>query len=786
MDRRTFLRWVGAGAATTMAPGDPVARALGPLAAGPIRSGAAAPSARFGGFGDFDPVPYPLPLPGGAEDPARLAEEAARLARFVVRDELTVPPGYRVELLAVWGDRFGPADRPGEAIRFGFNADYVGLLPIPESPGDFWMMVNHEYISGRPWLAGAAGHGPDDVPDLRIEPIPGSSVGRMVVERYAFDVPSVSLAAPDGDRDDPRRAAARQALRRLCRAATEDLGCTILHVRQRDDGGFDVVADSDRHRAVRGSDPRTPTFGNCGGGITPWGTFLTCEENFQDLVADALDARGEPFGEALPVVGIGADRRTGRPFEIIGLGADLAPAFDGRDFGWVCAIDPRSGALEKLHALGRFRHENVALRAEPGRRIAAYMGDDRRGGHVWKFVSRDPAARPDDPASAALLRAGTLHVAHLAADHRGTWIPLEPATPLQRPRPDGSSAGFLWLPERRVDPARPDRMPGGRVRVVERPTTARDAITVAQWIASVEAFAGRPFATLTLGDLVAPPAGPALDLAALDAHRRRVILLEAFLMANACGGTPTARPECIDLHPHDRSAYVAFTDANDSSEGGPDRAIFPESSGDTSRAYGAIFRIAEDDDDPAATTFAWGRFVTSGEITEGGAGFACADNLRFDAEGNLWLVCDISTSLLNRSADRDVAATAPGTSAYQGVFGNSAIFVIPTRGPEAGRPVCFATGPMECELTGPVFSPDGRALLLAVQHPGEYHGPRGRDEAGAPESETRRFVIADRAGGRIVQERLVPIGSNWPSDRPGDPPRPAVVCITRDPDAPRR
>jgi secreted PhoX family phosphatase len=82
---------------------------------------------------------------------------------------------------------------------------------------------------------------------------------------------------------------------------------------------------------------------------------------------------------------------------------------------------------------------------------------------------------------------------------------------------------------------------------------------------------------------------------------------------------------------------------------------------------------------------------------------------------------------------------------------------------------------MECELTGPAFTPDGQSLLIAVQHPGELHGPRA---AGA--EETRTLRIAPRGGPPpFDQRRLVPLGSNFPGGKPGDVPRSCVVCVTR-------
>jgi hypothetical protein len=113
------------------------------------------------------------------------------------------------------------------------------------------------------------------------------------------------------------------------------------------------------------------------------------------------------------------------------------------------------------------------------------------------------------------------------------------------------------------------------------------------------------------------------------------------------------------------------------------------------------------------------------------------------------------------------------------VFGNNALFMIPTSGALAGVPLCFGIGPMECELCGPTFTADGRSLLLAVQHPGELHGTRGLPGVDQPLETTRPMRVAARDGTVFTQERVVPLGSNFPHRRPGAPPLPCVVCITR-------
>ena len=108
------------------------------------------------------------------------------------------------------------------------------------------------------------------------------------------------------------------------------------------------------------------------------------------------------------------------------------------------------------------------------------------------------------------------------------------------------------------------------------------------------------------------------------------------------------------------------------------------------------------------------------------------------------------------------------------VFGNNSCWLLPRSGAAAGQALCFAIGPMDCELCGSCFDSSGRTLFLAVQHPGELHGTRQGDA-----SEWQAHQLVDRDSQPFEQLRQVPLGSNWPSGAPGRPPRPGGVAIRR-------
>ncbi len=745
IDRRALLEFLGLGAAALALPG---CRSNSPSRA------SASPFVAADGVPSWRPLATPSAT-GGAPQVA---------ARYEVEDALALPAGFVAEPLALWGERF--AGPEGE-IEFGYNADFIGVVPIAGARDEFFVVVNHEYISARPWMQSY-----ERVKGRKLPPVGVEHGDRAELVVSGWRSSTLSVDVRDRAAAPPERVKA--ALEELSHLALADLGVTVLHCRRRSDGGFEVLRSSRRHRRISGADARTPTHSNCSGTTTPWGTVLSCEENFQDYEQEFVGADGALLArETKPFRAVSPKPPFAEPLEFEGLGACLAAPHDGRDFGWVCHVDPASGELRKLRALGRFRHENVALRVEVGRPLEAYMGDDRRGGHVWKFTSRLSLERADDQRNVELLEDGVLCAARFDADGGGEWLALEPATPLAVPAPENVAGGHLWLPERRL--GADGRALGGHV-AVRSAQSKLEGLSAAEWVASVERFCGKPFERCTLGDLIAPPPGVALAGDALRAHQLNVLRLDAYAMANAIGATPSARPEDIELHPHDSSVFIACSDAvSTSKDGSPDVRVFPGARANDSRRYGVILRIEEAPGADGARRLRWSRWASSGELHEGGLGLACPDNLAFDAQGNLWVLTDMPGASTNAAVARE-GSSAPGSDEFIGVFGSSALYMIPTRGERAGLAHCFAIGPAECELCGVTFSPDGETMFLAVQHPGEQHGVRG---AHLPESVEREVRVVSARGELVTQRRSVPLGSNWPSQRPGDPPRPGVVCIRR-------
>ncbi|MGG2200309.1 PhoX family protein [Paenibacillus validus] len=150
------------------------------------------------------------------------------------------------------------------------------------------------------------------------------------------------------------------------------------------------------------------------------------------------------------------------------------------------------------------------------------------------------------------------------------------------------------------------------------------------------------------------------------------------------GGTPTDRPEDVEISPFDNTVFISHT--NNDNHG---------------NIHGHITRIFEKGNDLGATEFDFEIFIAGGRQS----GFSSPDNLAFDSNGNLWVVTDISTSSMHKGVHTS--------------FMNNGLFVVPTHGAAKAQAMQFASAPTDAELTGPFFTPDERTLFLSVQHPGE-------------------------------------------------------------------
>ena len=664
-------------------------------------------------------------------------------ARFAIQDDIVLPEGFTYDVIASWGDAVGES-------RFGYNNDYLSFVPVgpkegPEDgPEEGYLTINFEYISADTWQ--------QTYEQVIGQSLPFAEVIAALEPREDETIDAYSL--PDGDN-------LKEKIKLISKEALTDQGLGVIFVRREASGQW-VRVPSEQDRRISGvagleddsylkttgpavavftkagvqgyadglGDRIIGTFGNCSGGTTPWGTVLSAEENIQNQVPEAVYSDGSSFEPEKQAF-------TSR-FEGQGNVFGLA----GNKYGWIVEVDPSDPADygTKHTWIGRYRHEAVGVRAEAGKRLAFYSGCDRRGGHLYKFISTNAITNPTDKANSQLLGDGMLHAAKFNPDGTGEWIALSPETPVNPVLPSSVVGGMVTLPKR------PD---GGFEKVDNDDVANRFKATFA-----------------TLGDLYE----------GTDSEKQGAILIDAHFAANAIGITPTARPEDTDVA-EDGTLFIAFTSGAAGGDGGPDKTIFVGPNGETDYEAGWIMKLIETDNDPAALTFQWEMIAVGGEPADGGVGFANPDNLEFDANGNLWVVTDMSTSTHNKPFPENRQDENGDPLAGKGVlgqYGNNSLWQIPLTGNGAGEAKMFAYGPMECELTGPFFTPGSTTLFLAAQHPGERNGIR-QEMA----SETQEFFLKTTEGATFSQQRQIPVGSNWPQKTENAPPKPSVVAIRR-------
>jgi uncharacterized protein len=492
-------------------------------------------------------------------------------------DDIVLPEGFEYTIIRSSGDPLG-----GDRV-YGDHNDFVAYFPADaleggENSEDGILWINHEYVNPMFWSdytdpEGATKKTKEQI--AREKAGVGGSVVRVKKEGGTW------------------RFVEDEAMNRRIDATTPT--------------AVTGPAAGSPEMKMEGKDEVVGTLANCGGGVTPWNTVLTCEENFQDYYGQRTDDQGQPgqgtddSPEALEVA------ETYRWLD------DPESAQPPEHYGWIVEIDPFDpDSKPRKHTwLGRVRHENAAINLSDSGRVVVYTGHDEEDRCIYKFVSSGTYKEGDREANMELLSDGMLYVADFA---QGKWTALDyENNKLFKDNGYKSQAEVL-------------------VRSI-------DASTIED-----------PETELTLG-------------------------------------TPLDRCEDIEVHPETGQIYAALT--NNALHG---------------NFYGQILRLTEKDDDPTAEKFSFEVFAAGGPQT----GFASPDNLLFDEANNLWVITDISSSSL-------------GSGIYE-TFKNNGAFVMPSGldgGASGGDVVQFASAPVEAELTGPAFTPDGKTLFLAVQHPGE-------------------------------------------------------------------
>jgi len=324
-------------------------------------------------------------------------------------DTVSVPAGYQWRVLASWGDAFLPGGTPfdpvtrgtaaSQALSIGDNNDGMSFFSLGADHAV--IAVNNEYANYEYLFANGRCSSLEDT--RKAQAAHGVSV--FEVRRVA----GVWQLQPNARLN--RRITANTEIRLSGPAA----GSALLKT-QADPSGTVALG----------------TFNNCANGRTPWGTYLTCEENFNGYFGSA---------ESLPqnVAESAAFKRYG--ISAKGAGINWHP-FDERfdlaknpnepnRFGWVVEIDPMDPTSTpiKRTALGRVKHENAEVVVNADGHVVVYMGDDEKGEHIYKFVSAKKFDAKNSKANRDLLDEGTLYVARFAsvdgkAEGESEWLEL--------------------------------------------------------------------------------------------------------------------------------------------------------------------------------------------------------------------------------------------------------------------------------------------------------------------------------------------------------------------------
>lgn len=342
---------------------------------------------------------------------AALAQQTARFAfeQIAAQTDSTVhvPAGYGWKVLVRWGDALfsdAPAFDPAKGVPaagadrvFGENTDGMEIFNIG---GKDVLVVNSEYTNNE-----------------------------------------INLGTADGL---PTSAEQVQLLQNL-------QGVTVMELAEGADG-WSVVVDSPFNRRLTHLSPMTAdgpaaghdllkteadptglailgTLNNCGSGRTPWGTYLTCEENFNGYFgATAEPALDDAVAAGFKRYGVSTKTEPGN-YNYHGFDARFDVSKTPNEphrHGYIVEINPADPASVpvKHTALGRFKHENAASVVAPDGRVVVYMGDDERGEFMYKWVSRDVYVPGGD--TSTLLVEGTLFVARFNDDMTGEWVALTP------------------------------------------------------------------------------------------------------------------------------------------------------------------------------------------------------------------------------------------------------------------------------------------------------------------------------------------------------------------------
>jgi uncharacterized protein len=621
-------------------------------------------------------------------------------------DTISLPNGYSWRTLIAWGDALfdtvasevdlDALTRAEQEQRFGQNNDMLALFaaeyafPPPKTQDRMILCANNEYVSYE--LAYPSMRTPGELTPERIEALyAGVGVSIVEIERAGRGWRALRNPTPGQGRN-----------RRITPfSPVEFSGPAARHPWIAAAAAVVNAAEPDRGGSAPGA-VRCGTLANCAGGLTPWGTYLTSEENFDGFFVGSESQLREARGDdafALDSASFGypsyspfADRAP-RQFQIAH--NPHGPAL----YGWVTEIDPYdpTSTPKKRTALGRKKGECATTALARDGRVVVYTGDDQRDEHVYKFVSRARFNPANRAANMDLLDDGQLYCAQFLENGEGRWLPITVAAA------------------------------NAAAEAEESPIRFRDEAD---------------------------------------------LLVRVRDAARLMGATPMDRPEDIEAVCDEdwRGLGPVLIACTNNSERGFEHPGNPRRESENpntaqSNLPGHVLRLDEGGGDVGAERFSWGVFVMGGDPeaqgptaqtragapahvsvnfdgapANGGARFACPDNIFIDSTHRAWIATDGSDA----------------------VFGdcNDSVLMAPvnTAGPKPVKR--FLVGPVGSEICGPLMTPDERTFFCAIQHPGS-NTVAGDD-----------YGLLRWATGARPPSNFPDGGDAWP--------RSAVIVITRD------
>ncbi|WP_061012868.1 PhoX family protein [Photobacterium leiognathi] len=621
---------------------------------------------------------------------AKVADRSQAVLNFdsipgSLTDAVSIPPGYTAQVLVPWGTPLnangnvwkndGTNDSTDQLNALGMHHDGMHFFPLNEASTDGLLCINHEYIDQQAlhpnWDKDAerAKEVRTDIDEIRKEiNAHGISVVRIQLENNHWKLID----------NDPLN-------RRYTGATVMDLSGPIAH------SELTVTRFSPDGSQARG------TLNNCGNGYTPWGTYLTCEENWPGYFTNTGTRTEEQDRIGISGAGkylqgrykwetlAGHDEERLDEFARFNLAPNGSSSLDdyrneANGHGYIVEIDPytKNSRAKKRTALGRFRHEGCTFgKLEEGKPVVFYSGHDSRFEYLYKFESTalwDPA---DASPSNRLLTGdkymdeGTLYVARFNEDGTGTWLPL-----------------------------------------------TLDSIT-------------------TSGDTLASHFNSLAE-----------IIINTAGAADFVGATPMDRPEWAAVDPYTGSVYLTLT--NNTKRTDSTNPANPR----LNNKFGHIIRWDEGEN---PTEFDWDIFVfgspSNGDEETNRSGltdlnqFASPDGLAFDQRGIMWIQTDNGADEVEEYTNDQMLAVVP--SQLLDSDDNQTV-VSSANQADLKR---FFVGPNGCEVTGFTISPDYKSLFVNIQHPDNWPYSDNAAEAAPKGTEVRprssTVVIRREDGGEI-------------------------------------